>query len=43
MTDIGIRGARILDPLTGTEKTADILIRDGKRKFDFKNERENEC
>ena len=30
MTDIGIRGARILDPLTGTEKTADILIRDGK-------------
>lgn len=28
--EIGIRGARILDPLRETEKTADILIRDGK-------------
>lgn len=30
MMEIGIRGARILDPLRETEKTADILIRDGK-------------
>ena len=30
MTEIGIRGVRILDPLRETEKTADILIRDGK-------------
>lgn len=26
----GIRGGRILDPATGTEKTADLLIQDGK-------------
>ena len=30
MTEIGIRGARLLDPLRETEQTADILIRDGK-------------
>ena len=30
MTEIGIRGVKILDPLRETEKTGDILIRDGK-------------
>ena len=30
MTEIGICGVKILDPVSGTEKTADILIRDGK-------------
>lgn len=30
MTEIGIRGAKILDPLRGTQETADILIRDGR-------------
>lgn len=30
MTKIGIRGARILDPLRGTEQKADILIKDGR-------------
>ena len=30
MTEIGIRGAKILDPLRGMQETADILIRDGR-------------